>query len=259
MLLTGTFGQYRALVPSVENGYFSRLMTMVIRGTHPFNKSYVSSKGAQSLIPRQVGQQLLRVYEQILNAPEREWSLTEAQKERLGEHLETEYGTLIGLLGENFHSAVIRMAIQIERIAMILTAMRGDSSLMSRAHNKEGMSEYDSDAKDKVILCRVEDYETAEMIGNKMLLHMAAAYRMIDGEGQECVPEIKPLDQRKVLFEQLKAEYKLQELIAEAKSQGVSRRSAIRWNDSWQENGMVLKLNHGNYKKVSYPEKSRHI
>ena len=73
---------------------------------------------------------------------------------------------------------------------------------------------------------------------------------MINGEEQECVPEIKPLDQRKVLFEQLKAEYKLQELITEAQSQGVSRRSAIRWNDSWQENGMVLKLNHGNYKKI---------
>ena len=250
MLLTGTFGQYRALVPSVENGYFSRLMTMVIRGTNPFNKSYVSSKGTQSFIPRQVGRQLLRVYEQLLNAGEREWSLTEAQKEQLGEHLETEYGTLIGLLGENFHSAVIRMAIHIERIAMILTAMRGDSSLMSRAHNKEGMSEYDSDAKDKVILCRVEDYETAEMIGNKMLLHMAAAYRMIDGEGQECVPEIKPLDQRKVLFEQLKAEYEHRDLIIEAKTQGVSARTAFRWNEKWLQEGLIIKEKHGLYKKA---------
>ena len=38
--------------------------------------------------------------------------------------------------------------------------------------------------------------------GNKLLLHMAAAYRMIEGDKQELVPEIKPLDQRKVLFEQ---------------------------------------------------------
>ena len=250
MLLTGTFSQYHTLVPSVENGYFSRLMTMVIRGTHPFNKSYVSSKGAQSFIPKQVGRHLLRVYEQLLNAGEREWSLTDDQKVRLGAHLETEYGTLIGLLGDNFHSAVIRMAVQIERIAMILTAMRGDSTLTRRAANEEGMSGYTPDAMYKVILCTDEDYETAEIIGNKMLLHIATAYQMIDGEAQECVPEIKPLDQRKVLFEQLKAEYKLQELINEAKSQGVSRRSAIRWNDSWQENGMVIKLNHGNYKKV---------
>ena len=48
MLLTGTFNQYRALVPSVENGYFSRLLTVVIRGTNPFDRRYVSAKGEQS-------------------------------------------------------------------------------------------------------------------------------------------------------------------------------------------------------------------
>ena len=179
---------------------------------------------------------MLKIYESLMQKPEREWSLTDAQKERLGEHLETEYATLISLLGDNFHSVVVRMAIQIERIAMILTAMR--------------MSGFNPDAMDKVY-CTDEDYETAEVIGNKLLLHMAAAYRMIDGKSQELVPEIQPLDQRKVLFEQLPEEYQLNTLITEAKTQGISRRSAIRWNDSWQENGLVKKVNHGNYKKIA--------
>ena len=273
MLLTGTFGQYKALVPSVENGYFSRLLTVVIRGTNPFDKRYVSSKGGQSAVPKIVGQRLLRTYERLMEGGEQEWSLTEAQKERLGEHLETEYRTLIGLLGDNFHSAVVRMAVQIERIAMVLSAMRGGenphtmrgnehtegripSGIMEEerkrgAANEDGMSGYYPNAKNEIILCRDEDYEAAEIIGNKMLLHMAAAYRMIDGEKQECVPEIKPIDQRKVVFEQLKAEYALGELIQEAKSQGVSRSSAIRWNNEWIEKGMVTKENHGIYRKVA--------
>ena len=250
MLLTGTFGQYKALVPSVENGYFSRLLTVVIRGTNGFDKRYVKSKGGQSAIPKIVGQRLLRTYETLMNAGELEWSLTDAQKERLGEHLETEYGTLIGLLGDNFHSAVIRMAVQIERIAMILTAMRRMSA--SNADETDGESGDKNIAERRnTFFCRDEDYETAEMIGNKMLLHMAAAYRMIDGDAQECVPEIKPIDQRKVVFEQLKAEYKLQELITEAKSQGISRATVIRWNDAWQEQGMVSKIEYGHYRKVS--------
>ena len=250
MLLTGTFGQYKALVPSVENGYFSRLLTVVIRGTNGFDKRYVKSKGGQSAIPKIVGQRLLRTYEALMNAGEQEWSLTDAQKERLGEHLETEYGTLIGLLGDNFHSAVIRMAVQIERIAMILTAMRRMSA--SNADETDGESGDKNIAEGRnTLFCTDEDYETAEMIGNKMLLHMAAAYRMIDGDAQEVVPEIKPLDQRKVVFEQLKAEYALGELIQEAKSQGVSRSSAIRWNNQWIEQGMITKENHGNYRKVA--------
>ena len=262
MLLTGTFGQYKALVPSVENGYFSRLLTVVIRGTNPFDKRYVSSKGGQSAVPKIVGQRMLRTYEQLMNAGEREWSLTDAQKERLGEHLETEYGTLIGLLGDNFHSAVVRMAVQIERMAMVLTAMRGGENPHTMRGNEHTESRIPSGIMDKTyednnrpcmvdtLYCSDQDYETAEMIGNKMLLHMASAYRMIDGDAQDAVPEIKPLDQRKVLFEQLKPEYKLQELITEAKSQGISRATVIRWNDAWQEQGMVSKIEYGHYRKA---------
>lgn len=236
MLLTGTFGQYKALVPSVENGYFSRLLTVVIRGTNGFDKRYVRSKGGQSAVPQMVGNRLLRTYEALMEGDEREWSLTDAQKERLGEHLETEYATLIELLGDNFHSAVIRMAVQIERIAMILSAMRLEPSAISHQPSD--------------FLCADEDYETAEMIGNKMLLHIATAYRMIDGDAQEVVPEIKPIDQRKVLLEQLKSTFERKELIHEAKTQGISERTAERWNDKWQEEGIVIKLEHGRYRKV---------
>ena len=239
MLLTGTFSQYKALVPSVENGYFSRLLTLVERGSHPFEKSYVTAKSENSAIARQVGHQLLRTCENLMNAPEREWSLTDGQKERLGEKLETEYHTLIDMLGENFHSTIIRMAVQIERIAMVLSTLRcvEEPSAISRQLSD--------------LLCADEDYETAEMIGSKMLMHMAMAYRMIKGDEQETMPEVKGLDQRKVVFDGLKARYQLNDLIKEAQSQGVSRSSAIRWNNQWIEKGMVRKENHGEYRKVA--------
>ncbi|MBR6829596.1 MAG: DUF3987 domain-containing protein [Paludibacteraceae bacterium] len=235
MLLTGTFGQYKALVPSVENGYFSRLLTVVIRGSNGFDKRYVSSKGGQSAIPKIVGQRLLRTYETLMNAGEREWSLTDAQKERLGEHLETEYETLIGLLGDNFHSAVIRMAVQIERIAMVLSALRLTSSVVP---------------DDIRMDCSDDDYETAEIIGNRLLLHMAAAYRLIDGDAQDLVPDIKPLDQRRVLFNLLKSEYAHKDLVAEAKTQGISPRTAFRWNEKWLHEGLIAKAEYGVYRKV---------
>ncbi|MBQ9603319.1 MAG: DUF3987 domain-containing protein [Paludibacteraceae bacterium] len=275
MLLTGTFGQYKALVPSVENGYFSRLLTVVIKGTNPFDKRYVSSRGGQSAIPRIIGQKLLRTYEALMNAGECEWSLTDAQKERLGEHLETEYGTLIGLLGENFHSAVIRMAVQIERIAMILTAMRGDLSLTSQAHDKETrvqQREKNEDMPDNIrdkgqnyatsgdkniaevhntIFCADEDYETAEMIGNKLLMHLAAAYRMIDGDAQDVVPEIKPIDQRTILLNLLPEEFESKLLIAEAQSQGIPQSTVMRWCGQWIDRGILCRPSYGHYKKIA--------
>ena len=239
MLLTGTFNQYKALVPSVENGYFSRLLTLCIRETHPFNKRYVCAKATQSALPMMVGRQLLKVYEELMKGGEIEWSLTDAQKERLGEHLETEYGTLINLLGDNFHSAVVRMAVQIERMAMILTALRIQNT------------DRCTDRIQTELVCSDKDYETAEMIGNKLLLHMATAYRMIEGDKQELVPEIKPLDQRKVLFEQLPEEFASKVLVEEAKRQGVPQSTVLRWSAQWIEQGLIRRVSHGQYQKVA--------
>jgi hypothetical protein len=250
MLLTGTFSQYKALVPSVENGYFSRLLTLVERGSHPFEKSYVTAKSENSALPKIVGRELSRIYSRLMEEGEREWSLTDSQKERLGEKLETEYRTLIDMLGENFHSTVIRMAVQIERIAMLLTAMRMESG-ECHSPEMEEESRILSGKTDEAIFCKNEDYETAEVIGSKMLMHMAMAYRMIKGDEQETMPEVKGLDQRKVVFDGLKARYQLNDLIKEAQSQGVSRSSAIRWNNQWIEKGMVRKENHGEYRKVA--------
>jgi hypothetical protein len=114
----------------------------------------------------------------------------------------------------------------------------------------KGQPRIQSQETDEGWFCAEEDFETAEIIGNKLLLHMAAAYRMIDGDAQDVVPEIKPLDQRKVLFEQLKAEYEHRDLINEAKAQGISARTAFRWNEKWQEEGLIIKEKHGLYRKA---------
>lgn len=99
--------------------------------------------------------------------------------------------------------------------------------------------------------CSDEDYQTAEMIGNKLILHMAAAYRMIKGAEEVSVPKVQPLDQRKMLLSLLPEEFETKTLLDEAKSQGVPRSTIFRWNEFWLEQGLVKKIQHGQYKKVS--------
>ena len=79
---------------------------------------------------------------------------------------------------------------------------------------------------------------------------MAAAYRMIEGDKQQLIPDIKPLDQRKVLFDQLPNEFAHKQLVAEAKSQGVSPRTAFRWNEKWLNDGLILRAQYGVFKKI---------
>ena len=236
MVLTGTFSQYRALVPSVENGYFSRLLTLIVEDVQPFSERYVQPSDPSGETIQTCAEQLYHLYERLFASKPREFALTHDQRDRLGLHLKTAYPTLVHLLGLDFHSVILRMAVHIERIAMILTTLRK-------------ISEYDLDAMNKVVECTDEDYQTAEMIGNKLILHMAQAYQLIKGEEKKEMPKVKPLDQRKILLGLLPEEFEHNLLIKEAQSQGISARTAFRWNDKWQEEGLIVKIRHGVYKK----------
>lgn len=243
MVLTGTFSQYRALVPSVENGYFSRLLTLIVNDVQPFSEQYVRpAENAQELI-KTCSEQLYYRYQSLFAAKPREFRLTKEQSDRLGLHLKTAYPMLIRLLGEDFHSVILRMAIQIERIAMILTALRGMSVSPSSSSSRDFSSE--------PLLCSDLDYQTAELIGNKLLLHMAQAYQLIKGTEKVEQPQVKPLDQKQILLSLLPDEFESKTLVAEAQSQGISPRTAARWNDEWQQSGFVQKIRYGVYKKIA--------
>ena len=248
MVLTGTFSQYHALVPSIENGYFSRLLTLIVDEHQAFNSRYVQPAENASDQLSVISKQLYSLYEKLVFSKPREFKLTAEQKERLGKHLETAYPTLIRMLGEEFHSVVLRMAVHIERIAMILSALRMTSALARGAGN-ELNPVFDAGSMDKVILCVDEDYATAEMIGNKLILHMAQAYQLVKGTEKVEQPKVKPLDQKQILLSLLPEEFESWKLVEEAQSQGISRRTAFNWSEEWQEHGVILKIRHGVFKK----------
>jgi hypothetical protein len=226
MVLTGTFSQYKALVPSIENGYFSRLLTLIVDEHQAFNSQYVQPSENSGDVIKAAAEQLYHLYEKLLFSKPREFCLTPDQRTRLGHHLETAYPTLIRMLGEDFHSVVLRMAVHIERIAMILSAQRGNMDV-----------------------CSDEDYQTAEMIGNKLILHMAQAYQLVKGTEKIEAPKVKPLDQKQILLSLLPEEFESKTLVDEAQLQGISRRTAFNWSEEWQDNGTIIKIRHGVFKK----------
>ena len=238
VLLTGTFSQYKALVPSIENGYFSRLLTLIVHDQQAFSSRYVEPANGSNGVMTIAAQQLFDLCQALYKSRPIEFSLTAEQRARLGQHLETAYPALMSLLGDNFHSVVLRMAVHIERIAMILSALRFCEEQL-KIKNYELRME-----------CSDIDYATAELIGNKLILHMAAAYRMIKGAEEVSVPKVQPLDQRQMLLSLLPEEFETKTLLEEAKSQGVPIRTAGRWNDKWVEEGVVVKIRQGHYRKI---------
>lgn len=269
MVLTGTFSQYHALVPSIENGYFSRLLTLIVDEHQAFNSQYVQPSENSGDVIKTAAEQLYHLYEKLLFSKPREFCLTPDQRTRLGHHLETAYPTLIRMLGEDFHSVVLRMAVHIERIALILSALRSCSPRYSAEQEPSSISSviivpsaknWDSDnsslsgARDvrpENLVCSDLDYATAELIGNKLILHMAQAYQLIKGTEKIEAPKVKPLDQKAILLSLLPAEFGHAILVKEAATQGIPARTAERWNEGWQQTGIVFRLKHDCYKKIA--------
>ena len=239
MVLTGTFSQYHALVPSIENGYFSRLLTLIVDDVQPFSERYVQPAESSQDVIATAAEQLYHLYERLFAAKPREFCLTPDQRTRLGLHLKTAYPTLIRMLGEDFHSVVLRMAVHIERIAMILSALR----------IAEKQSPITNDQSP--IVCSPIDYAIAELIGNKLILHMAQAYQMIKGTQKIVAPTIKQLDQKQILLSLLPEEFGHAVLVKEASAQGIPSRTAERWNENWQQQGIVYRVKYDCYKKIA--------
>ncbi len=250
MVLTGTFSQYHALVPSIENGYFSRLLTLIVEEHQAFNSQYVEPSEHSGDIIKAAAEQLYHLYEKLLFTKAREFKLTSEQKKRLGLHLETAYPTLIRMLGEDFHSVVLRMAVHIERIAMILSALRS-MSISSELHSDTPSLSGARDVRPENLVCSDIDYATAELIGNKLILHMAQAYQLVKGTEKVSLPTVKPLDQKQILLSLLPDEFGHAVLVKEAATQGIPARTAERWNEGWQQSGIVYRLKHDCYKKIA--------
>lgn len=250
MVLTGTFSQYKALVPSIENGYFSRLLTLIVDEHQAFNSQYVEPSENSGDVIKAAAEQLYHLYEKLLFSKPREFRLTPDQRTRLGHHLETAYPTLIRMLGEDFHSVVLRMAVHIERIALILSALRSPS-ISSELDSDTSSLSGARDVRPENLVCSDLDYATAELIGNKLILHMAQAYQLIKGTEKIEAPKVKPLDQKAILLSLLPAEFGHAILVKEAATQGIPARTAERWNEGWQQTGIVFRLKHDCYKKIA--------
>lgn len=246
-LLTGTFSQFHKLVPSVENGFFSRLTMLVVRGRSVFDKSVF---GASSTWPIQSSQSAAELSHrmQLLHnrlakrETELEFRFTEEQAANVGEWFEKEYGVLVAQLGENFHPTIIRMGITLMRIAAIISLLRW---------NEVCPQTDDSGSEPEVLYCSDSTYRLSLLIAGKLLLHAADAYNQIEGNDTAAVPSVKGSYQRAMLLETLPHEFSHKDSVNLGAQYGISVRTVERWLDAWLIGGQLSQPKYGMYQKVA--------
>lgn len=269
MLITGTFDQFRTFLPSAQNGLFSRILPLVIREQSTFDAD-VFTKGLLSenetpaqLIVAQQAQRLFSLYERLYCASTPVlFQFTPEQAAELGQTFREEGLSLMEKLGPNFHSCVARTAVNTERIAMILTALRQldmpsqlSSPLIGENHPlplAEGvLGKGCLEEAGKGLLCSDSDYRAASIIGQKLLFHIADAYTQVGADTEESIPAARKSLQRDTLFNLLPAEFGTAQSVATAAQMGISERTAKRWVSQWIEDGKIYKPTYGMYRKIA--------
>jgi len=230
VLLTGTKGQLRRLIPNTENGLFSRFMYYSMRSIPQFRDVFAPWDTVPGQSYRDMGQQIHQLYSSLekLESPMK-WKVPP----ELRPHFSEFYGKLLKSfyhdVGERITPTVKRTALIAFRIAMVLSSLR---YFLDHGNPPTGSSEIFK-----------EDLRSALKISGHLLLH--SSIHMTDMPGHE---KQTNLHQRKQKFTQaLPKEFSKKKANGVGSKQGISPASVSRFLLS----GPFEKVSHGHYRKIT--------
>lgn len=239
--LTGTPGQVANLIPSAENGLFSRFLFMLV--DIPAKWHNVFSKSTRTIDEEMeaIGK---RVYDIHLLLKKKEggieFHLTEEQEGKFNDFFNKLVEEYKDMLGRDFVANIYRMGLSAYRIAMILsiTRLEGSTSLP------------------ECIICKDEDLECALIIADTLMQHAARIFSTLlpnkEGDNSTGI-RLSPKSEK--LFAALPASFTRQMVLAAAQKLGIAKRTAEKYVGEYvSKYNLCKRVDNGKYEKVDTTE-----
>lgn len=176
-LLSSTSDQLRNLIPSIQNGLFSRFLYYELPTTKEFKNPFNKDKRKYPKEFETLSNRFLKVYETLLVLPEPIFiELSETQQERFNGEFAAMKQEIMEYVSEDLQGTVNRLGLICFRIIMILTTLR--------------FYDVEFGFKDaKILVCHDKDFETA--------LKLSQIFKEIALQVFYSMPEGKSLDEKK--------------------------------------------------------------
>lgn len=240
--LTGTPGQVTNLIPSAENGLFSRFL--FIKVDIPAKWHNVFSKSTRTIDEEMeaIGKRVYDIH-LILKKKKQggiEFKLTEEQEDKFNDFFNKLVEEYKDMLGRDFVANIYRMGLSAYRIAMILsiTRLEGATCLPD------------------CIICKDEDLECALIIADTLMQHAARIFSTLlpNKEGDD-VMGIKLSPKSEKLFAALPASFNRQMVLAAAQKLGIAKRTAEKYVCEYVSRyNLCKRVDNGKYEKVDLAE-----
>ena len=239
--LTGTPGQVTNLIPSAENGLFSRFLFMKV--DIPAKWHNVFSKSTRTIDEEMeaIGKRVYGIHLLLKNKQGGiEFQMTEEQQAKFNDFFNKLVEEYKDMLGRDFVANIYRMGLSAYRIAMILSITRLE----------------DATSLPERIICKDEDLECALIIADTLMQHAARIFSTLlpNKEGGD-VMGIKLSPKSEKLFAALPASFNRQMVLAAAQKLDIAKRTAEKYVGEYVSRyNLCKRVDNGKYEKVDLTE-----
>lgn len=230
-LLSGTPKQISALIPSAENGLFSRFMFYAMNVRPVWNDVFANSSD-QTLDNyfNQLGHEFFDLYKHLeyQSEPTR-FCLTANQQQAFNVYFSQTQNQYLCLYGADYLATVRRLGLITFRIAMILSALR----IM------------DTGDIHSPLVCRDTDFNSALSMVKILIQHAAHVFQQLPNETATA-----PLKNQKQQFlDQLPQEFCRKEYLSVAQKLGIPDKTAEKHIRRFKDSGLINHYAHDKYQK----------
>jgi len=230
-LLSGTPKQVSALIPSAENGLFSRFIFYFMNIRPVWNDVFANSSD-QTLDSyfNHLGMQFFDLYKHLEYQTEPiRFCLTSGQQQAFNSYFAQTQNQYLCLYGADYLATVRRLGLTTFRIAMILTALR----MMD-----------DGDIHSPLV-CRDSDFNTALSMVKILVQHAAQVFQQLPSEAVTPTPK----NQKQQFLDELPSEFCRKDYLTVAQKLGIPDKTAEKHIKRFALNGLINHFAHDKYKK----------
>ncbi|MBP3518956.1 MAG: DUF3987 domain-containing protein [Parabacteroides sp.] len=232
MLLSGTPAMLPRLIPSTENGLFSRILMYRIPGGGTYRPlTSADDSPAASEYFEHLGQRVLDIGVFLDGSPT--WvKFSDAQRKRLDRFFEREYYNVRSFGNEDMESTILRYRLTIFRIAMTLTMLR----------------KAESGSTERVWTVRDDDFNTAFHLGKICLQHAYVVATSLQSASAEV--HFKFPHHLRNLFVSLPDSFKRIDVVREASVREISESTVDKFLRKLHKNDLIVSEGNGYYQKT---------
>lgn len=233
MLISSTYGQLGRIVPSAENGMFSRFFYYKLKGNGNFVDVYAKDSTDFEQAYKEVEIDIAKLLLKIHNVGDIEFRLKREQEIKLVDTFRGYKATVNEMFDAELGAVINRMGLITHRIAILLTILRneGDATITNK------------------IICSDNDFQFAIELTEFLINQSADVLNMIKANDKPKKPISKRESQKQALYKMLpKTEVFTTKL---AKEIGEKYELSDRTVDRFLRGNLFESVGHGKWKKVN--------